>query len=185
MAHPTTVTGGIGVILNTYNLQDAMAQFNIIGVPVKAGKNIDLGTPIAPLDDDRRKLLQDMADDFHDRFRRNVVESRDGVDETDKTNFDGRVFTAEQALERNLIDSIGYLDDAVELGREMGGAPHAEVVFYHRKNDRPRSPYDVTPNTPLQGTLIPLSLPGLDRTKLPSFLYLWQPEPTMERLSGR
>ena len=31
-----------------------------------------------------------------------------------------------------------------------------------------------------------LSLPGLDRASLPTFLYLWQPEPTMEKkLSGR
>ena len=57
IAHPTSVTGGIGVIFNHYNLQDAMAQFNIIGAPIKAGKNIDLGTPIAALDDERRQLV--------------------------------------------------------------------------------------------------------------------------------
>jgi protease-4 len=103
----------------------------------------------------------------------------------DTAVFDGRIFTAEQALERHLIDSIGYLDDAICMGREMGGAPHAEIMFYHRQNDRARSVYDVTPNVPLQGTLLPLSLPGLDRSKLPSFLYLWQPDPTMEKLGGR
>ena len=52
-------------------------------------------------------------------------------------------------------------------------------------NDEARSTYAVTPNVPLQGGLIPLSLPGFDRSKLPGFLYLWQPEPTMEKLSGR
>src|SRR5687768_2419811 len=55
--HPTTVTGGIGVILNVYNLQDAMAQFNVVGTPVKSGQNIDLGTPIAPLNEERKRLL--------------------------------------------------------------------------------------------------------------------------------
>jgi protease-4 len=33
--------------------------------------------------------------------------------------------------------------------------------------------------------MMPLSLPGLDRSRLPSFLYLWQPEPTMEKLGGK
>jgi protease IV len=32
---------------------------------------------------------------------------------------------------------------------------------------------------------IPFSYPGLDRTKLPTFLYLWQPDPTIPRTSPR
>jgi protease IV len=32
---------------------------------------------------------------------------------------------------------------------------------------------------------VPLSLPGFDRSRLPGFLYMWQPEPTMEKLSGK
>jgi protease-4 len=185
IAHPTTITGGIGVILNYYNLQDAMSQFNIIGAPIKAGKNIDLGTPIRALDDDRRKLLQTMADEFHDRFRRVVEKCRSEVDQADETTFDGRVFTAEQARTRRLIDHIGYLDDAIVVAQDITHQRCTKVVFFHRVKDEARSTYAVTPNVPLQGGLIPLSLPGFDRSKLPSFLYLWQPEPTMEKLSGR
>ena len=67
----------------------------------------------------------------------------------------------------------------------MGSAPGAALVALHRASDGARTPYDVTANVPLQTTLIPLSLPGLERARLPTFLYLWQPEPTMERFSGR
>ena len=185
IAHPTTITGGIGVILNHYNLQDAMSQFNIVAAPIKSGKNIDLGTPIRALDDERRQLLQTMADEFHDRFRRVVAKCRPEVDQTDSSNFDGRVFTAEQALKRRIIDHIGYLDDAIELAQDVAHQPCSKIVFFHRLKDEARSTYAVTPNVPLQGGLIPFSLPGFDRSKLPSFLYLWQPEPTMEKLSGR
>jgi protease-4 len=156
-----------------------------VGVPVKSGANIDLGTPITPLSAEKRKLLQTMADEFHERFRKIVVQNRPKVDCEEKTNFDGRVFTAEQALSRGLIDSIGYLDDAIRAARHAAGAPGAQVVFYHRNNDKALSTYSITPNTPLQATLLPLSLPGVDRSKLPSFLYLWQPEPTLERLGGK
>ena len=38
---------------------------------------------------------------------------------------------------------------------------------------------------PIQANLLPFSVPGLERSKLPTFLYLWQPDPTLERLSGR
>ena len=41
VAHPTSVTGGIGCILNVYNLEDLMAQFNILGGANQSGANID------------------------------------------------------------------------------------------------------------------------------------------------
>ena len=185
VAHPTSVLGGIGVILNLYNLQDAMAQFNVVGVPIKAGKKIDLGSPIASIDDEGRKILQDMADQFHQRFREVVLQNRQHVDAGDPTNFDGRVFTASQALERGLIDSVGYLNDAIDEAAHLAGCQHVAATFYHRASDRAGSVYSVTPNVPWQNGLLPLSLPGLDRSRLPTFLYLWQVEPTMEKLGGK
>ncbi|HTN75282.1 MAG TPA: S49 family peptidase [Pirellulaceae bacterium] len=185
VAHPTTVTGGIGVILNLYNMQDAMAQFNVIGVPIKAGSNIDMGTPIKPMDPEGRSLLQTMAEEFHGRFKQVVGAERPDVDLNDATLCDGRVFTARQAHERQLIDSIGYLDDALEVCRQISGSPSAQAVLFHRAGDQATTGYSITANIPLQNGLMPLSMPGLDRSKLPSFLYLWQPEPTMERLSGK
>lgn len=185
VSHPTTVTGGVGVILNLYNLQDAMAQFNVVGVPVKSGDNIDMGSPIRQQGDEVRRMLQTMADEFHQRFRETVEQSRPAHDRAHPEDFDGRVFTAGQALKRRLIDSIGYLDDAVAIARQASGRPAARVVLLHRRIDRARSPYAVTPNVPLQGTALPLSIPGLERSRLPTFLYLWEPDPTLERWGGR
>ena len=185
IAHPTTITGGIGVILNLYNLQDAMAQFNAIAIPVKAGDNIDIGSPITEPLPEQRELLQQMADEFHQRFRRIVQQARPAHDPAAEPDFDGRIFTASQALQRHLIDEIGYLDDAINMARNMSGCPDAAVVLLHRRNDRGRSPYAITPNVPIQGSLFPLSIPGLDRSRMPTFLYLWQLDPTMERMGGR
>jgi protease-4 len=185
IAHPTTVTGGIGVILNLYDLKDAMAQFNVIPLPIKSGQYLDLeATEIEP-SIEGRQLLQDMADQFHDRFKKAVTDSRALSDTNTDELFDGRVFTASQAQQHGLIDSLGYLDEAIETARQLGGAPGATVAMYRRPNDPARSPYSITPNVPLQGTLFPISIPGLDRSRLPAFLYLWQPEPTLEKWGGR
>lgn len=185
VAHPTTITGGVGVVLNIYNLADAMAQQNIVATPVKSGDNIDLGSPIKGLDAPKRLLLQTMADEFHARFRDAVIVARQLPTPIDQNMFDGRVFTARQALDLRLIDSIGYLDDAIAMARQAGGAPQASVVLYHRTTDRAYTPYAITPNSPLQTGLFPFSIPGLERARLPTFLYLWQPEPTLERAGGR
>jgi protease IV len=185
VAHPTTVTGGIGVILNLYNLKDAMAYFNIEPAPIKSGQYTDLGSPVAPMPDAGRAILQKVADEMHGRFQQVVGQGRPQHDASRKEDFDGRVFTASQALERHLIDSIGYLDDAVAQARQLSRCPSATVVMLRRCNDPARSPYATSPNSPIQGGLLPMSIPGMDRSQLPTFLYLWQPEPTYERRASK
>ncbi|HEY1068050.1 MAG TPA: S49 family peptidase, partial [Pirellulales bacterium] len=49
VAHPTTVVGGMGVILNLYNLREAMATFNIIPQSIKSGSKIDMGASTSML----------------------------------------------------------------------------------------------------------------------------------------
>jgi len=185
VAHPTSVTGAIGCILNVYNLQDMMAQFNIVGIPIKAGKNVDLGSPVKALEPAGKKLLQDMADEFQQRFKNVVLSRRPQVNGAQASTFDGRVFTATQALGLNLIDQIGYLDDAVHLATNMAGLNYAEIAFFHRRGDRALSTYSTTPNIPLQDKIVPINIPGLDRSRLPSFLYLWEMEPSMALINGK
>ena len=162
-----------------------MAQFNILSTPVKSGVNIDVGSPIKALNEEQKKMLQNMADEFHDRFRNVVMQARPNIDSNDATIFDGRVFTARQAQERHLIDQIGYLDNAVAAARAEAGIECANIVFFHRRDDPALSQYSITPNTPLQKSIIPVNVPGLDRSKLPCFLYLWQMEPSAEVVSGK
>jgi protease IV len=185
VAHPTSVTGGIGVILNLYNLRELMGQFNITPQEVKSGEHIDMGTPTKNLPDDVREMLERMAGEYHERFKEVVTCARPGVDGKREELFDGRVFTAREALARGLVDRLGYLDDAVAWAAELGQCAGAQPVLYRRHNDPARSLYAVTPNTPLHATMLPFSVPGIERSKLPTFLYLWEPEVTMPRLGGR
>jgi protease-4 len=225
VAHPTSVVGGIGVILNSYNMEDTLAQYNIVPVPVKAGEKIDIGSPQRIMAKQERAILQSMANQFHDRFIEQVQRSRghklpaekdplelglsdkkkdaqqelDELDEDEAVEenedqdepkrqvrelFDGRVWTGQQALELGIVDSTGYLDDAIEIAGRMAGLPsNAPVVLLRRDNDRAMSEFDVTPNSPMS-SLLPLSIPGLDRSKMPTFLYLWQPEPSFVTAGG-
>ncbi len=176
MAHPTSVIGGIGVILNLYNLEDALTQFNIVGVPVKSGKHVDLGSPLRKMPDESREILQEIADDFHERFQGMVRSSREGLTD-DKTIFDGRVLTSESAKRARLIDSVGYLEEAIERAESLGNCKGAAVVMLQRSPNSTRTEYDLTS---LQQRLFNLpQFPGLDRSRLPTFLYIWQPDPSL------
>jgi protease-4 len=71
------------------------------------------------------------------------------------------------------------------MARRLGGVDDtARVVMFRRTNDRAFTQYEITPNTPLSEVAHPsgLSVPGEDRAKLPTFLYLWQPEPLLEKI---
>jgi len=52
-------------------------------------------------------------------------------------------------------------------------------VMYRRDNDRAHTVLDVTPNDPLQQGLLNVKVPGLNRSSMPMFLYLWQSDPSM------
>ncbi|MEQ8788544.1 MAG: S49 family peptidase [Pirellulaceae bacterium] len=184
VAHPTSVTGGLGVILNLYNLRDQMMQLNIFATPVRGAPNVDMGSPVEAMSEEQLEILQAIADEFQGRLRHIVQQGRPQL-RMAAEDFDGRVFTARQALARGLIDNIGYVDDAAELARRLGGCPSARVVVFHRCNDKARTPYAVTPNAPLQGAMFPMNVPGLDRTQMPTFLYVWQPEPMLSKAGGR
>ena len=80
VAHPTGLTGGIGVVFNHVNLQDAMAQLNVTDDPIKAGTHIDMGSVTKPLEPQTRALLQEMADSFRQRFLDRVDQAQAGDD---------------------------------------------------------------------------------------------------------
>ncbi len=185
VAHPTSIVGGVGVILNLYNMEDTMAQFNVLSSSIRAGERIDAGSATRSLGEDEEAMLQSIADSFHQRFRDTVLNSRSDYVGDPEADFNGSVFTGTAALEKGLVDQVGYLDDAVSLAGSLAACDEPiELMLYRRDNDRARTPYDVTPNMPLQHSVFPLSIPGLDRAHMPTFLYLWQIEPTLEKSGG-
>ncbi|MFG0267336.1 MAG: S49 family peptidase [Rhodopirellula sp. JB055] len=209
VAHPTSVVGGIGVILNNYNKEDTLGQFNIVSLPIKSGDKIDVGSPERMMRREERDLLQAMADEFHERFIEQVRLSRGDrlvissdeqeptidemkdaderspdVDAGDFIPFDGRVVSGIQAHAMGLVDQTGYLNDAVELAANMAGlSPSPALILLRRDNDRAMSEFDVTPNVPMT-SILPIQLPGLDRSAMPTFLYLWQPDPSVVTSNG-
>ncbi len=179
VSQPTSLVGGIGVIMNAYNLEDVMGQAGVVSIPIKAGDLIDTLTPDREMEREERDMLQAMANTFHQRFISQVKNSRSDMIDAGNV-FDGRVFTGEQALELGLVDYVGYLDDAIRLARELGGVDaNGGVVMLRRDNDRAYTALDVTPNDPLQASLLNLKIPGLDRSSMPMFLYLWQSDPSL------
>ena len=186
VAHPTALTGGLGVVFNHYNLQDAMAQLNLVADPVKSGPKIDMGTVTAPLDDETRAMIQKMADAYRDHLQRRVRQRRAGHDRPRPAGGRRRPGRARLAGPRmHLVDRLGYLHDAIAEAEHQAGVAGAEVVLFHRSGYPAHSLYAIAPTPAPLSEAIPFSYPGLDRSRLPTFLYLWQPDPTLPRPGAR
>ncbi len=176
LAHPTSVTGSIGVVVQTVSFAGTMKLLRIEAKAVTSGPRKDMVSPFKPLDPQELAILQTMIDEYHQRFLAVVEKGRSGLDsEKVKALADGRVFTGRQAKEKGLVDELGYVTDAIALAKRKCGAQRVKVVMYHRPLGHPANVYSVAPSPPAspQFNLINLSVADLLAVAQPRFLYLW------------
>ena len=131
VAEPTTWTGSIGVIVPYYNVTDLAEKIGVDAAPLKTGRFKDTLSPFKPLTDGEVAVWDAIIEDAFDRFK-DVIESartdlsRDEIDAAAT----GQIFTAEQAVERKLIDRIGYRDESLELLATKAGVASPHIIRY-------------------------------------------------------
>ncbi len=130
MAHPTTLTGSIGVIMQSYNFKELAAKLGIQDVTIKSGANKDMLNPFQEVKPEQREMLQKVISAMHDRFVTLVAENRKLPKETVAPLADGRVFIADEAVRNRLIDSIGYNEDALVKIAELLKTDAVKVYRY-------------------------------------------------------
>ena len=129
-------TGSIGVIVGPmYNLSGLYEKFGIQPYSFKSGANKDIGANYKDMTDEQRSIMQSLVDDSYNRFVKAVMDGRKMDEATVRTLGDGRIYSANQALENGLIDKIGSLDDAIEAMRNDCGldAVDFENIVYEQK----------------------------------------------------
>ena len=130
LAHPTTLTGSIGVVLQTYNFKELAQKLGVSDVTITSGENKDMLNPFKDVSPQQREMLQSVISAMHERFTSLVAQHRNLPKETVAPLADGRVFVAEEALKHKLIDGIGYAEDAQEKIAELLDAEDDGVKVY-------------------------------------------------------
>ncbi|MFO7983224.1 MAG: signal peptide peptidase SppA [Desulfuromonadales bacterium] len=136
VANPGTITGSIGVIMEFANLEELFEKIGLKTYIVKSGPYKDLGSPVKPMSENDRKLLQGLISDVHQQFTQAVSEGRNIDHQKVVALADGRIFTGRQALDENLIDELGNVEDAIDTAAKMGGIEGKPRVVYP-KQDKP------------------------------------------------
>ncbi|QBG49100.1 signal peptide peptidase SppA [Verrucomicrobia bacterium S94] len=163
MAEPTAIVGSVGVIMQTMNMKGLGDKIGLSSVTIASGENKDMLNPFEEVNPEHLALLQELVDSMQDRFSSIVMSSR-GLENDDL--LDGRVFNVGQALEENLIDGVGYWEDAVDKMCELLDVDDLYMVRYVREMGFWDSLFaSKTPHVPsFNATLNP-----------PRFMYLWKP----------
>ncbi len=172
-AHPTTVTGSIGVRFSGVNVSGLMDKLGIEDQTITAGEFKDAGSPLRAMAAEERAQIQSILDDLHDRFKAVVAAGRSALDaKRIQILADGRIFSAVQAQANGLVDEVGYLQDAVAEIERRAGLESSRVVTYHRPTEWRQNLY-TRPPVPSRLRLDLVS-PFLEFPR-PGFLYLWAP----------
>ncbi len=133
MANPGSITGSIGVIVESLNVEELLRKLGLRSMVVKSGKHKDLGSPLRPMTEEERKLLQGVLDSVHEQFIRAVAEGRKLPVEKVRELADGRIFSGEQARELGLVDELGNLEDTLALAATLAGIRGEPEIIYPEK----------------------------------------------------
>jgi len=174
VAHPTTVTGSIGVVMLSANAQGLMEKLGVSANTIKSGEHKDMGSPFRALTTEERAIFQSVIDNLQRQFVAKVIERRKLSPETAARLADGRIYTADQALSHRLVDAIAYMPDAIDIAKKAAGLEQAKLVVYHRPHQYRATYYAQAESagSALEGSLSQLAtLAGGG----PKFLYLWWP----------
>jgi protease-4 len=131
MASETTITGSIGVIIQTLNYEQLFNKVGLASVVFKSGKFKDMLNGARPITAEERELVQSFIMKTYDKFLGIVAKERNlPADILRNTIADGRILSGKDAFEHKLIDGLGELEDAFGKAKELGNAPDAKVVKY-------------------------------------------------------
>ncbi|MDQ7823146.1 MAG: signal peptide peptidase SppA [Candidatus Eremiobacteraeota bacterium] len=183
MAHETSLVGNIGVIAEFINVkglcQKIGIDMNVIKSETFEGKESvkDIGNPFREMKPAERKLLQNIINEMWDNFVDVVAEGRKGkLTRKDVEKLaDGTIYSGKGALEKKLIDGLGYKEDAFEKAKELAKLKDAKLVKYKSRLSPLQELLFSRMNEPASLRLVP-DLKETLRGQSPQLLYLWTME---------
>ncbi|MGM8363880.1 signal peptide peptidase SppA [Virgibacillus sp. W0181] len=130
VAHPATLTGSIGVIMESINFAELADKYGVNFNTIKSGEFKDIMSSSREMTKEERKILQTMVDDIYADFVDVIVDGRDMSEEKVRKLGDGRVYTGKQAVENGLVDELGTLDDTIDMMVADNDFKNTKVIEY-------------------------------------------------------
>ena len=176
-AHPTSITGSIGVLFIQPKVTGLMEKVGVDFEVRKSGDMKDMGSPLRPSTEEEKQLMQDLTENLGQRFLDHVMEHRKLSKQQLDNVATGRVYIADEALQVGLIDSISYLEDAIGEAKSLAELSESARVIVYRRDDYPDDNlYNTATMQQVGGLpLVNFELPDSMSKLRTGFYYLWAP----------
>ncbi|WP_404329547.1 signal peptide peptidase SppA [Mesobacillus maritimus] len=129
-ASPETLTGSLGVIMQGVNYSGLAEKYGVEFVTIKSGPYKDIMSGSREMTGEEREILQEMINNSYEGFVKVISEGRGMTVDEVKRIADGRIYDGRQALELNLIDGFGHLEDVIENVKKDENLNDAQVIQY-------------------------------------------------------
>lgn len=126
-------TGSIGVIVSLLNCKELYDNLGIKEIDITSGANKAMGSSALDLTEEQYGILQSLVDEAYDQFVGIVKDGRKMEEAKVRELADGRIYSAKQALEANLIDAVGSYEECQVAFEEK--AKLSENIIYHVPED--------------------------------------------------
>lgn len=136
MAHPTTFTGSIGVIMQSIKYGPMLDKIGVAFEVYKSGEMKDLLSGTRTTRPEEAALVNELIGETYTRFLDIVAENRgrSAAELRGSTFTDGRIFSGKQGLEGGFIDSNGFISDAYAKAAEIAEITNPTVIRYQSRS---------------------------------------------------
>lgn len=139
-ASPGTITGSIGVIMESFGLQELARWALVESRIIKSGEYKDAGSPFREMTDKEKAYLQDILNNMYHQFKSAVSKQRGISMEKMDEIAEGKLYTGEMAVKAGLIDGLGTLYDALDEAKKLAGLPKDARIIWPRDE---KFPYNI------------------------------------------
>lgn len=132
VANKLTLTGSIGVIIESYNYSELFNKVGLKSEIYKSGAMKDMLDGSRPRTEEERRVVQQLVDNTYNEFVSVVSLGRNIPAEKIKGTYmgDGRVLDGKQALACNLVDKLGYFQDSIAEAAKLANIESYKVVRF-------------------------------------------------------
>ena len=131
IAHPTTITGSVGVIFTQPRVDNLLEKIGASVDVTKSGRNKDMASPFRKSSGEEKTILRELIDSLAKRFINLVIKHRKIGKDVLADIKTGIIYLADEALRLGLVDQIGYLPDTISKKIRYQASeryPHNEVL---------------------------------------------------------
>jgi len=125
-AREGTLTGSIGVILQSFEASELLARLGVQPETIASGPLKDQPSPFRPLTEEGRAALTQVVQDMQNQFVRMIAAGRNMSEEAVRAIADGRVMAGARARDAGLVDAMGgerearaWLAEARQISAEL------------------------------------------------------------------